>query len=66
MYIHSITISALYVGHSQCFLPQAVAVNLHLIYINLPDHIWVIIIYMGLDREQLTCSIHGKCLLMEK
>lgn len=48
-----------------CLLPQAVAVNQHLIYISLPDHIWVIITYMGLDRDPLTCS-SGKCLLVEK
>lgn len=47
-------------------LPQAVAVNQRLIYIRLPDHIWVIITYMGLDRDPLTCPSRGKCLLMEK
>lgn len=53
-------------GHSQCLLPQAVAANLHLIYMSLPHHIWVIITYMRLDGEQLTCSTHGKRLFMEK
>lgn len=55
-----------YVGHTMRLPPQAVSVNQHLIYISMPDHIWVIIVYMGLDREQLTCSIHGNCLVMGK
>ncbi len=49
-----------------CLLPQAVAVNQDLIYVSLPDHIWVIITYMGLDRDPFTCSSRGKCLLVEK
>lgn len=56
----------MYVGHTLCLLPRAVTVNQHLIYISLPDHIWVIIVYMGPNRDQLTCSIHGKCLLVGK
>lgn len=41
----------MYVGHTVCLLPQAIAVNLHLISI---------IVYLGLDRDQLTCSIQWK------
>ena len=55
-----------YVGHTMCLLPLAVAVYQHLVCISLPDYIWVIIIYMGRDRELLTCSIQGKYLLLEK
>lgn len=40
--------------------PQVVAVYQRLIYISWPDHIWVI--YMRLERDQLTCSIQRKCL----
>lgn len=41
---------------SHCLQPQAAAVNQHLIYMSVPHHIQVIIIYTRLDRDQLTCS----------